>query len=269
VALCSSGAANAGLLGTLYGTDGDGQTNYIFTSAGFSTFVQQGDTLVNNSQSDEYAIAVGATIRTLGNGNEGFGSGTYWGAEYTLSGVPTGATYTYPVPNAAFYDGTTDGTYNYAADYISGNVYSFNLGWTNPQLLFNSNLGNALGISYDSANNSLWVAQFGGTNLTEYSLSGLVLSSFSTAQNIAGLAYNPGDDTLWFNSISSNTLYQYSTAGSYLGSQTYAMLNPNILGLEFAESGAVAAPEPTTFGFILSGIAILWAGRSRCRRSDR
>src|SRR3954468_4371928 len=96
LALSVASLATAGPLSTLYGTDGDRGTGFIMSGNSFTTFGLVGD---------EYALGVGSTVRTLGNGNQGDGGGSIPGSEYSLAGVPTGTSYSYPVPSAFFYDG--------------------------------------------------------------------------------------------------------------------------------------------------------------------
>lgn len=252
----SLGLGSAQAATIFYGLDGDTQTGYIFDGASYSTF----------SIGDEYALAVGSTIRSLGNGNQGSGGPSIDGHEYTLAGTPTGASYTYPVPSAAFYDGTSDGVLNYSVDYLTGDVYSFNSDWTNPVLLFNSGVNSPIGITYDSAHKSLWISGYSSTTLYEFSLAGVALSSFSQGSaQIAGLAYDPLTGNLVFNGVSGNTLYQYSTLGNLVGSQTYVAGSPNILGLDAAIAGSAAVPEPTTWTLVSGALGMLWLGRSRLR----
>lgn len=155
--------AGPGPLDALYLTAGDQSTNLIVQGTSATTFAQAGNL---NGSGDEYAIAVGSTVRTLSNGNQGTGSnpGPYGvGAEYTLGGTFTGNTYVYPNVGY-FYDGTRDASHNYSADFITGNIYQFGLDWTSPTLLFNSNLNSSLGITYDSKDNTLWIAAYKGSS---------------------------------------------------------------------------------------------------------
>ena len=122
----ASSAHAQGPVSKLYVTAGDQATNWILQGTTATSFAQQAP------GTDEYAIAVNSTVRTLGNGNYDTGIG----AEYTLAGVYTGTNYAYPTSGVAFYDGTTDGTYNYSVDYSGGGVYRTNADWTNAVLLF-------------------------------------------------------------------------------------------------------------------------------------
>jgi len=226
-------------------------------------------------------IAVSSTVRTLG-----FGAGnSYVGAEYTLAGVPTGSTYPFPAAlgTEEVDDGTTDGSFNYTWGVTSGIAYRLNLDWTNPVPLFT--LGNAsgsrLGITYDASNNSLWIAGFAGaigTLISDYSLSGTLLSSFNIGHGFSGaLALNPADGTLWLSNLVSGgtlTLEQYarSAPGSFgatqsmLSSQTHPGISDGAFGGEFRYTGTVV-PEPSTV--LLAAIGVIIGFALRRVRSGR
>jgi hypothetical protein len=254
IAVCprTAQAGQTGPLDALYLTAGDQSTNIIIQGTSMTTFSQAG---LGNGTGDEYAIAVGSTVRTLSNGNAPTGFGN--GAEYTLGGTFTGTTFAYPGPGA-FYDGTRDASHNYSADFHSGNIYSFNTNWTNPTLLFNSGISNSLGITYDSKDNTLWVSGFLSNSVSEFTLSGTLLTSFAvTGPGVGFVAYDGGDDSLWFGSRLTSTIYQYDTSGNLLQSPTYASLaNYNVLGGEFAFQSQ-AVPEPASM--TLAGIGALGA----------
>lgn len=226
-------------------------------------------------------IAVNSTVRTLGFG----GGNSYVGAEYSLAGVPAGSTYAFPAAlgSEEVDDGTTNGSFNYAWGVTSGIAYRLNLDWTNPVPLFT--LGNAsgsrLGITYDVSNNSLWIAGFTGTVgtlISDYSLSGTLLSSFNIGHGFSGaLALNPADGTLWLSNLISGgtlTLEQYarSAPGSFgatqplLSSQTQAGISDGAFGGEFRYTGAVA-PEPSTALLGAMGVVGLACRRIRNRRN--
>jgi len=101
--LAAFAPALAGPISPLYFTTGG-------TPPGF-VGVLQGSAVLNlwpASVPLEGAIALPGSVRTMGlvGGN---------GSEYTFAGVPTGVTYVGP-GFGWWYDGTTDGTYNYSVD---------------------------------------------------------------------------------------------------------------------------------------------------------
>ncbi|MDQ6911411.1 MAG: PEP-CTERM sorting domain-containing protein [Verrucomicrobiota bacterium] len=226
-------------------------------------------------------IAVNSTVRTLGFGN----GNSYVGAEYTLAGVPTGSTYAFPAAlgSQEVDDGTTNGSFNYAWSVSSGTAYQLNLDWTNPVSLFT--LGNAsgarLGITYDASNNSLWIAGFDGTIgtlISDYSLTGTLLSSFNIGHGFSGaLALDPADGTLWLSNLISGgtlTLEQYtrSASGSFgatqtmLSSQSYTGISDGAFGGEFRYTGTVV-PEPSTvFLGVIGVLALAFRRIVRLRR---
>ncbi len=254
-------AVAQGPIGTYYLTAGDQGTNWIIQGTTATSFAQ-------NQAADrgEYGIAVTSTVQTLGNGNAGEMG---LGSQYTLGGVYTGTNYAYPAVTASFYDGTTDGTHNYSVGFTDGLVYQMNLDWSKPVVLFDTHAGAGdLGITYDSANNSIWVSSFVSNSVTDYTLSGTVLSSF-TGPNVelTSLAYDPSDGTLWMGSQNQEgTFWQYSTSGVQLQSQFYAALaGQNTLGGEFSIN---AVPEPSSLALCGLG-ALALAGYARRRRSPR
>jgi hypothetical protein len=123
-----------------------------------------------------------------------------------------------------------------------------------------------LGISYDPSNNSLWISGWNTTYVTDYSLGGSVLSSFSTGHTEnSALAFDPNDGTLWLNNRNTIgiNLQQYSTSGTLLGTLTFGN-DVNILGGEFPET-ASPTPEPSSMLLGATGAALLLAG-GICRR---
>ena len=244
-----------GPTGIYYLTAGDNGNNWRVqgTNAVSST---QANSIGNGG---EYAIAVSNDIRTLGNGNSGGDSGQRLGSLYGLNFNYLNVDYPYPTPGTRyFYDGTTDGSFIYAVDYGSGEVMRFNMDWTSPTLMFDTGFGgfNSLGITYDSSNNSLWVSQWGGNEVRNYSMGGSLLSSFNAtnfANSLTALAYDPLSDTLWMGSqIAQGNFSEYTKTGNLLQTQIYGALVPeNTLGGEFQ---IAPVPEPTTLA--LTGIAM-------------
>ena len=160
--LLAASAAHAAPTSTLHLVDSNDQPSVLYTVQGGTGTITSTPLTPNGFDS---AIAVTSTIKTLGyNWISSVGSTGY---QYTLSGVPTGTTYTNPVPSAWFSDGASDGTNNYSVDYYSGTVYRFNSNWANPTPLFTDStpFGNVgitgisgdVGIAYDRTNNTIWL----------------------------------------------------------------------------------------------------------------
>lgn len=157
----------------------------------------------------QYPLAVTTTVRTMG-------ADVGWaGAEYDLIGNDLTTRYAHPPGPIYAWDGTTDGLSHYTID-SNGHVYRLDQTWANPVQLFDA--GSIGSLTYDPTNDSLWVSQFGTTNITEYSLTGTVLRSFSTGhlQNMA-LALDHADGTLWLHDRRTmGTFEQWSKTGQLL-----------------------------------------------------
>ncbi len=246
VALSFTGVAVAGA--------GPSSSLYLTYTAdlngGHSIVVVHGNSMTSFAEAydfpDEVPIAVAGDVRTSGN------SSTTIGGQYSLSGTPTGTTYVLPSVFSSAYDSTTDGAHNFLVDYTFGGVYQTARDFTNPVALFTSGGLYNLGITYDRANNSLWISEWGGTTVTDYSLSGTVISSFDTGHYFNGaLAMDPATHTLWLvDDENTFNLEQYSTAGVLLSTGPYVGYT---LGGEF-DLGATPTPEPGTLIMFGSGV---------------
>ena len=253
---------------TYYLTAGDQRTNITIKGTVASTSPQAG-----GSSNPEYAIAVYGDIRTDGP-NSGPGTSAS-GSQYNLNFVSTGVSY--PAIFKGFNDGTTDGMHNFGISYGGdGYVWSTMRDWSAPIDLFKPT-GIDLGITYDPANNSIWVANFGsGTTISDYSLTGTFISSFDThTTSMTALAFDPGDGTLWFGSQTTpGWFYQYSQSGVKEQSDFYSNLvnydgkgdNYNTLGGEFNLDPS-PAPEPFTMSLGAAGIALAVRRRTKARRA--
>ena len=165
-----------------------------------------------HAQEDEAPIVVNGRIRTLGDEN---------GAEYDLDLQFTGRTFP-RVRDTRFFDATTDGVYIYVVEFGTGHLSRYDLNWSNPRSMFTAEgADHWLGITYDPANDSLWLAEYSDTqsHIFQYDRFGNLLSSFnSEIPLVTGLALDHADGTLWFFShMSPGVLYPMSKAGEHLG----------------------------------------------------
>lgn len=261
IASCSflslSLSASGGPLSTLYLTDHvEGK---LYGVQGSSVTLNASATSTQQSP-----IAVGSTIRTFGlfRGDSG--------AEYSLSGTPTGSVYPNTIASAYFLDGATDGFFNYAWHVGEGRAYRFDLNWSSPTILFTIGIGEGsrAGITYDPTNGTLWVSGATGAitgKLENYTLNGVRLLQYATVPGVGSsvLAFDPADQTLWLNEIRlSSTVYnQFSRAGVFLSSQSYPSLSSGGI-----EGGEFAVPEPSTPLLMLFGL-LAFMQRSSARRA--
>ncbi len=227
------------------------------------TSVVQFDSLVNawiqhfSNFPGEYPISVLDRVRTMGSHMDSYVSK---GSDYTLGGIYLGHIFPYALPSASFFDGGTDGNFNYSVDYTNGGVYKFSSSWGNPVLLFNT-AAHYLGITVafedgggDSPTGSLptfWISKWDTGVVEHRGLNGSLISSFTVPFNrISCLAWDSADGTLWMGSQSTlGTFYQYATDGTLIRTRFYsALTSQNTLGGEFRSpfAGAPASPPPPT-----------------------
>lgn len=202
---------------------------------------------------DEYPLAVVSDaegFRTVGT-NSG-----QVGGRYDTGGNYTGPSYTNRT-NETHWDSTSNRrTNNYLVGWGTNNVYATDTDFENPVFLFSINSGDALGITYDPMNDSLWIADFSGGLVTNYDLAGNVLSSFNSGlTNQGALALDWADDTLWQIEWLTQTAYQWDKAGNLLQSFFDPNMTPNPLGAE------MAIPAPGVLALL--GVGGLFAGRRR------
>jgi hypothetical protein len=208
--------------------------------------------------------------------------------EYTLSGDPTGYGYlTPPTGDLRYYDGTTDGTFNYFVDHgpdgPAGGVYRTDYYWQNPQFLFvpqalcshvsgyppGYGCWGLTGIAYDPLNNSLWISSRTSQFIGDYSLDGTLLAEFPGGGDALG--FDSADDTLWVVLGYGMCSYQY-----YYCMHQYS-LNPLTFGtilqtgwpqglpnseydiFRAGDFQTPAEPEPATPVLVLTGIAVIGA----------
>jgi hypothetical protein len=172
------------------------------------------------------------------------------GVEYTLEGLPTGATYPWQQgPTGQLLDGATDGfAWNFAAEWDGQNgIWRYDRGWKNPVRLFTSY--RTIGITYDRSAGTLWISQDFGA-IQQVDLAGVILSQFSpgTPGRWGALAWEPSTNTLWAKDNFSATMRQWSKDGTLLQEISVAGLSSNIIGGEFS-----MIPEPATFLCLIIG----------------
>ncbi len=234
-------------------------SKYYASVSGSRIVVAQGNSIVQQWATHghtEWAVNVNGDVRTNAPG------GSYTGSQYTLGGAYTGVTYAdESSSNNSRWDtddSTTDGRYNYTVAYSNGDVIRTDRNFGNATTLFNSG-STSLGITFDETNNSLWIVNFSGNLVRNYSLTGALLSSFTTATSMTGgLALDHADQSLWMVDWSGN-MQNYSKSGSHLGSGPTLGY---VLGGEFDFAGAPAAsvPEPGSLALLglgLAGVALL------------
>ncbi len=223
---------------TLAGASQAQLSEYFLMSGDQSMFhvVSSGDVqrswgLAPGTDRYQYPIVVRDTIRTMG------ASVGEVGAEYDFNGGDLGGRYTHPAPSSRCWDGATDGQYNYAID-TAGDVFQFDLDWSNPVFLFSvSSFG---GITYDPSSDSLWISLWTGNTITSYTRDGIVLSSFDAGhQRNMALAMDYADGTLWLHDRNATgTLEQWSTGGQLLDRIAVpGLAGQNVLGGEFQFGG--------------------------------
>lgn len=226
---------------------------YLDNFSNQTIYVVQGTTVINQfpwaynafcpviSNCEGVLAVTGSYVSTDWFGNTFLGLSTVASGQYTLSGTPTGTQWNGTPPPAGeteneFLDGTTDGTHNYTVEYegttgnalgpLTENIIQTDLNWQNPVDLFSvqsapSAFAEWAGIAYDPVNNSLWISGFTANAISDYSLTGALLSSFApeppgSSALASALGFDPADDTLWFSSDGTNVLYQYDTSGNLL-----------------------------------------------------
>lgn len=257
--------ATAGPLSEYYITSGDQRTIHVIQG----NSVNRSWGMVGTTRGGEYPIAVlNGFVRTADStGNRGVG------AEYTTAGVPTGNTYPWAFPGgSSFWDGTTDGQFNYAWDFSNGGLYQADTEWQNASQLFGgAGSGQYLGVTYDASDDTFWISGWSNDRIEHRDRSGALLGSFNTGVfSMAMLALDPADGTLWFGTQRQRgQFYQYSRTGSLLSTEFIpALTGFNPLGGEFEfERQEQVVPEPASIAvwslLLLTGITVVYIRRRK------
>lgn len=223
---------------------------YIVDGQSAQLSVVQGNSIIRSwttrDPGEQMPIAVADTVRTFAE-HPG-----YFGSEYDYNGNWTGTDYPdVGGPQGQRIDGGTDGVRrNFLAGYNDGGIWQYDRDWTNPVRLFSAI--SPTGVTYDTMTGNLWVIEHGISSVSEYTVDGTLLSSFSFGSGWRGcLAYEPATDTLWLSEFASGEIFQFAKDGTLLQSEVI----PGLGG--YAWGGEFIIPEPGTLSLLSLGLVAL------------
>lgn len=182
------------------------------------------------------------------------------GDEYLLDGTTTGFHNLWDPGNTNItgYDAAFDGSWIYMVDWggpTSGEIYRYDNNYGGRTAMFMANTGD-IGITYDSRDETLWTANFNNGLVSEWTMSGTLVTSFTArGGSAAALAFDSIDGTLWMSDGShGQNILNYTTSGQLVN---VVKTGEYILGGEMT-----AAPEPASLALFGCGIVALLRRRS-------
>lgn len=179
---------------------------------------------------------------------------------YDLDFNPTGETWLGSGTWDQTLDGATNGVFNYGAVWDTTGVVRFDLNFQDGQLLFDPGFS-VIGITYDSATDSLWLVDDDSHNVYNYTMAGVEIDFFDTG--LSGreccLAYDPDTDTLWMSENAGTSFYNFGKDGTLLDTVTLSNFTPeNTWGAEIGAVSSPATPVPVNaYWALLALVALL------------
>jgi hypothetical protein len=215
-------------------TASSAQTDILYITDGDSarlTAIQNGAVLwTNTSYVRAYPIVVRNSIWLADYNQSGMTA-----REYDLNGMATGQQRNWNAPRGV--DGGTDGTDNFLLESSFGStaiIARYDGEWQNRQQLFTINGSDLVGLTHDTATDTLWMSD--RNNIYHYSLGGAPLGQFPQSNGRGCLAYEESTDTLWHVRNGAVNLHQYDKQGSLLQNMS-APTSSNYWGAEFRIAG--------------------------------
>ncbi len=201
------------------------QSPYYVTSAQLDVYethvYQHGERIWTYrwARADESAIYVDGDVVRQASVN-----GAGYVTEYDLRGIPTGITYEFDGRRTL--DAGFDGQWVYQVSGLSDQyVARYDRGYQFVQDMFYlGNDGSFRAITFDGANNTIWVGNSNTGQVVQWNMNGTIRSSFTLPHMVWALAWDPIDDTLWMSAWGLGTIAQYSKTGTLLQSHQFGSL---------------------------------------------